>query len=404
MPSTQKAEIEKKIKQLATAYEKEIITIRNYLHENPELSFQEHNTADFVLTKLQEFGITNVKRVIETGVIAEIEGAKKGKTIALRADMDALPIEEDKNNPVCSKVKGVMHACGHDMHTASLLGTAKILQEIKEELSGKIVLIFQPGEEYMPSGAKMLMESGELDAYDIEWIVGQHTAPEVEAGKIGFKSGAYMASTDEIFLMVKGKGGHGAFPHLLNDTVLAASQVVVALQQLASRRKNPVLPPTVLSIGKFVANGATNIIPSEVELAGTLRCMDENWRKEAKELIKEIAENTAKAFGCTCDVNINHGYPAVTNTVDLTKQAQKAAANFLGTDNVEELPLRMGGEDFGFYTLKYPSTFYRFGVKSPNQKHSQNLHTPNFFGDEKALKTAMSTMAWVAFCHLNDCE
>ncbi len=400
MPSTRNTQLRQQIKQLASAYEQEIIAIRNHIHENPELSFQEYNTADFVMQKLREFGITKVKKVIKTGVIAEIEGAEKGKTIALRADMDALPIAEDKNNPVCSKIDGVMHACGHDMHTASLLGTAKILNEIKADLKGKVVLIFQPGEEYMPSGAKMLCESGELDAYDIDWIVGQHTAPEVKAGKIGFKSGAYMASTDEIFLTVKGNGGHGAFPHLLDDTVLAASQIVVALQQIASRRKNPVLPPTVLSIGKFVADGATNIIPSEVKLAGTLRCMDENWRKEAKELIKEIAENTALAYGCHCEVNINHGYPAVTNTVDLTEQAHQAATAFLGEDKVVNLPLRMGGEDFGFYTLKYPATFYRFGVQAPTAKKAHNLHTPDFFGDETALKTAMSTMAWVAYEYL----
>ncbi len=213
---------------------------------------------------------------------------------------------------------------------------------------------------------------------------------------MGFKAGAYMASTDEIFITVKGKGGHGAFPHLLNDTVLGASQVVVALQQIASRRKNPILPPTVLSFGKFIADGATNIIPNEVKLEGTLRCMDENWRSEAKELIKEIAENTAKAYGCTSEVFINHGYPAVTNTADLTQQAQKVTKDFLPNENVVDLPLRMGGEDFGFYTLKYPATFYRFGVKAKNSTEFHNLHTPKFFGSEKALKTAMGTMACIA--------
>lgn len=395
MPVTRN-ELKERIEQLASTYEKEVIAIRNYIHQNPELSFKEYNTSKYVEQKLKEYGIEKVKRVIETGIIAEIYGEQPGKTIALRADMDALPIQEDADNPVCSKVTNVMHACGHDMHTASLLGTARILQECKENLHGKVVLIFQPGEEYMPSGAKMLMESGKLEQYNIDWIVGQHTDPELEAGKVGFRSGAYMASTDELFLTVKGKGGHGAFPHLLNDTVLAASQIVVAAQQIVSRRKNPITPPSVISFGRFIADGATNIIPNEVKLSGTLRCMDEEWRKESKQLLKTICQHTACAHGVECDVNINHGYPAVTNTVKATEQAQKAAEDFLGTERVVKLPLRMGGEDFGFYTLKYPATFYRFGVKKKGAEIINGLHTPTFFGDEKALKTAMATMSWIA--------
>lgn len=389
-----------RIKQLATEYEQEIITVRNHLHKNPELSFQEYQTANYVEKKLKEYGVGKIRRVIETGVIAEICGEKPGKTIALRADIDALPIQEDHKNPICSKVMGIMHACGHDMHTASLLGTARILQACKAELAGTVLLIFQPGEEYMPSGAKMLLESGILDAYNIDWIVGQHTDPELEAGKVGFKSGAYMASTDEIFLKVKGKGGHGAFPHLLNDTVLAASQIVVAAQQIVSRRKNPIMPPSVISFGRFIAEGATNIIPEEVQLSGTLRCMDEQWRKEAKALLKTICEHTAKAHGTTCEITINHGYPAVTNTVALTQQAQAMAQDLLGAARIVTLPLRMGGEDFGFYTLHYPATFYRFGVKPVGSKKVQGLHTSTFFGDEKALKTAMKTMAWIAYSYL----
>ncbi len=401
MPSQQQKK-EELVKALATQYEADIIAIRNHIHRNPELSFKEYNTAAFVEKKLIEYGIENVQRVIDTGVIAVIEGAQKGKTIALRADMDALPIQENPSNPVCSKVEGIMHACGHDMHTASLLGTARILQQCKKHLKGKVVLIFQPGEEYMPSGAKTLLESGVLNSFSIDWIVGQHTDPELETGKVGFKSGAYMASTDEIFLTVKGKGGHGAFPHLLNDTVLAASQLVVSLQQIVSRRKNPIAAPSVLTFGKFIANGATNIIPEEVHLEGTLRCMDEKWRKEAKELLKDIATHTAKAYGANCIVNIKDGYPAVTNNEILTLQAQVAAENFLGTDYVAELPMRMGGEDFGFYGLHYPATFYRFGVKPVGCKEFPGLHTANFFGDEKALKTAMSTMAWIALSFLNE--
>ncbi len=397
----QKKSKEELVKALAAQYESDIIAIRNHIHRNPELSFKEYNTASFVEKKLTEYGIKTVQRVINTGVIAIIEGEKEGQTLALRADMDALPIQENPSNPVCSEINGVMHACGHDMHTASLLGTAHILQECKKYIKGKVILIFQPGEEYMPSGAKLLIESGKLDSFDIDWIVGQHTAPELETGKVGFKTGAYMASTDEIFLIVKGKGGHGAFPHLLNDTVLAASQLVVALQQIVSRRKNPVTAPSVLTFGKFIANGAMNIIPDEVYLEGTLRCMNEEWRKEAKELLKDIATHTAKAYGANCTVTIKDGYPAVTNNEILTLKAQTAAKDFLGNQYVEDLPMRMGGEDFGFYTLRYPATFYRFGVKSSDCKESAGLHSANFFGDEKALKTAMSTMAWIALNFLN---
>lgn len=400
MPSSNNKAINK-IKQLSNYLEPEVINIFHHLHQNPELSFKEYKTAKYIEKKLTEYGIES-KRIIETGVIAEIDGAKSGKTIVLRADIDALPIQEDESNPMHSKKEGIMHACGHDMHTASLLGTARILQECKNELSGKIILLFQPGEEYMPSGAKMIIESGILDKYNIDWIIGQHTDPDLEAGKIGFRAGAYMASTDELFLTVKGKGGHGAFPHQLNDTVLAASQIIVAIQQVVSRRKNPILPPSVISFGRFIADGATNVIPNEVHLAGTLRCMDENWRTEAKELIKDIAQYTAQAYGTSCEVNINHGYPAVTNSEEYTTIARNASVQILGSENVVELSMRMGGEDFGFYTLRYPSTFYRFGVKPPQAKEPYRLHTSNFRGDEQSLKTSMATMAWIAYSFLSE--
>ncbi|PVX49832.1 amidohydrolase [Balneicella halophila] len=389
----------KSIKQLALTHEAEVIDIYHYLHQHPELSFKEYNTARYIENKLAEYGI-NSKRIIETGVIAEIQGDQPGKTIALRADMDALPIQEDENHSPRSKTNGVMHACGHDMHTASLLGTAKILQELKDKIKGKVILIFQPGEEYMPSGAKMIMESGILENYNIDWIVGQHTDPEVTTGKIGFRAGPYMASADEIYLTIKGKGGHAGFPHQLNDTVLAASQIIVSLQHIVSRRKNPVLPPSVISFGKFIADGATNVIPNEVKLAGTLRCMNEEWRNEAKNLIRNTAELTAKVYGASCEVNISHGYPAVTNREDFTLLAQSEAKAYLGNENVVELPMRMAGEDFGFYTLKYPATFYRFGIKPAHQNESSSLHTPKFLGDANALKTSMGTMAWIAFSYL----
>lgn len=393
--------MKEKIKELAKEYEKEVIAIRRHIHEYPELSFNEYETATYVEKKLDEYGITNHKRVIETGVIAVIEGTLPGKTIGLRADMDALPIEESTNHTIRSKNKGVMHACGHDMHTASLLGTAFILQAIKNELKGKVVLIFQPGEEYLPSGAKMLTEKQILKPYNIDWIVGQHVDPEVESGKVGFKTGAYMASTDEVFLTVKGKGGHGAFPHMTSDTILTASHIIVAMQHIISRQKNPAMPPSVLSFGKFIGNGATNIIPNKVEIAGTLRCMDEEWRKKAKSFIKETAELTAKVYGAECKVDIRDGYPSLYNNIEKTTFATTVAKEFLCDDRVVELPIRMGGEDFAYYTHELPGTFYRFGVKNPNNNEICGLHTPTFIADESALLTAMSTMSIISYSFLD---
>lgn len=393
--------MKEKIKELALRYEQEVISIRRYLHKHPELSFNEYGTASYVEKKLDEYGIINHKRVIETGIIAVIEGRLPGKTIGLRADIDALPITECAHHNICSQNEGVMHACGHDMHTASLLGTAFILQAIKNELKGKVILIFQPGEEYLPSGAKMLTEQQILKPYNIDWIVGQHVDPEVESGKVGFKNGAYMASTDEVFLTVKGKGGHGAFPHMTSDTILAASHIIVAMQHIVSRRKNPATPPSVLSFGRFIGDGATNIIPSKVEIAGTLRCMNEEWREEAKSLITKTAELTARTFGADCEVDIREGYPSLFNNIEKTTFATTIATKFLGNDRVVELPIRMGGEDFAYYTYSLPGTFYRFGVKEPNSNEVRGLHTPTFIADESALLTSMSTMSMIAYSFLD---
>lgn len=389
------------IQQLAKKYESEIIEIKNYLHKNPELSFKEYKTTVFIEKQLNEHGITTHRRALDTGVIVELNGLSYDKTIVLRADIDALPIQESESNPVRSQIDGVMHACGHDMHTASLLGTAFILNEIRDKLQGNVILLFQPGEEYMPSGAKMIIKSKTLEKYNIHWILGQHTDPEVESGFVGFREGAYMASTDEVFLTIKGKGGHGAFPHMLNDTVTATAQIIIAAQLAVSRRKNPILPPCVLSFGRIIADGATNIIPSKVEVAGTLRCMDEKWRTEVKEILKDTITHTAKAMGVSCDIHINKGYPAVTNHIALTKFAQITAKQYLTDEKVVELPMRMGGEDFGFYGEKYPSSFYRFGIKSPQQEKMAGLHSPDFYGDESSLCTAMGTMSWIAYSFLD---
>jgi amidohydrolase len=374
----------------------EIIDIRKHLHEYPELSFEEFETSKFVQSKLEEYGISYKSGFVKTGIVGKIEGRNPHKrTIALRSDMDALPITENPENKYCSKNKGVMHACGHDMHMSALLGAAKILNHFKSEWEGTVLLIFQPGEELLPGGAKLMMEEGALKP-EPEWIIGQHVLPEMPSDKVGFKPGMYMASGDEIYLTIKGKGGHAAMPHRCTDTILIASHIIVALQQIASRQCDARIP-TVLSFGKIEGNGATNILPEKVKIAGTFRTMDEQWRLKAKQLIKDIAQSTAKGMGAECDVVIKDGYPFLVNHEKLTSQAMADAIDLLGEHRVENMDIRMTTEDFGFYSQKYPVTFYRFGVQS---EKNGSLHTPNFEANEKSLETAVSVMAWLAISYL----
>lgn len=391
-------QMKEKIRTLAQAFLQDTISIRNHLHKHPELSFQEYQTAAFIKSQLEALGITDIQEVANTGIIAKI-GGKAGKTIALRADIDALPITENPSHQICSTNKGVMHACGHDMHTASLLSTARILKSIENELQGTIVLIFQPGEEENPGGAKLILDEGVLQDIKPDWILGQHVDPELQAGEVGFKKGMYMASTDEIYLTIKGTGGHAAFPHKSSDTVMATCQVLLALQQLISRRKDPTLP-SVLSFGKVIAEGATNVLPDKVEVEGTFRAMNEKWRKEGKEQLKYIAQQTALAMGTTCEVKISEGYPSLKNHEALTQKAQEFAKDFLKPDCVKELNIRMGGEDFAFYSQVFPATFYRFGVKPTGEEKMPGLHTANFFPDAQALETSSATMAWLAYAFL----
>ncbi|WP_421920540.1 M20 metallopeptidase family protein [Marinifilum sp.] len=385
------------IRDFAHSIECEIIEIRAHLHQNPELSFEEFETSKFIQSKLNEYGIKFTSGHVKTGIVGKIEGKNPSKkAIALRADMDALPITENLENKHCSTRKGVMHACGHDMHMASLLGAAKILNQFKSEWEGTILLIFQPGEELLPGGARLMMEEGALMP-EPEWILGAHVLPDMPVGTVGFRPGMYMASGDEIYLTIKGKGGHAAMPHRCSDNVLIASHIIVALQQIVSRHCDARIP-TVLSFGKIEANGATNIIPEEVKIAGTFRTMNEEWRNKAKQLITDIAQSTAKGMGAECEVDIRHGYPFLVNHEKYTDQAKTDAVELLGEDRVVNMDLRMTTEDFGFYSQKYPVTFYRFGVQS---EKTGSLHTSNFEANEKALKTAMSVMAWMAISYLN---
>ena len=380
-----------KIKQLSEQYFQEIVAIRRHLHQHPELSFQEFETSKFIQQTLTEWEVEFTSGHVKTGIVALVKGKNPEKRIiALRADIDALPIQEENNLPFASQNKGVMHACGHDVHTASLLGAIKILNELKHEFEGTVKCIFQPAEEVLPGGASLMIKEGVLENPKPAHIIGQHVYPELEAGKVGFKKGQYMASTDEIYLTIKGKGGHAALPFKLKDPVLATAQILVALQQVVSRCAKPNIP-SVLSFGKVIANGATNIIPNEVHVEGTFRTFDEAWRKQAHIHIREIAENTAKAMGVVCDVNIEVGYPFLVNDDDTTQQCIDAAKEFLGEHNVVDLEMRMTAEDFSYYSQIVPACFYRLGTSD-----STGLHTPTFMVDEASLKTGMGLMAYIS--------
>lgn len=389
-------ESKKRIKDLTQKHLGEIIEIRRHIHQNPEVSFDEVNTSKYIQQQLTKIGITFKAGYVKTGIVGTIKGKNpEKKVIALRADMDALPIQEESNVSYCSVNEGVMHACGHDAHSAALLGAAKILFELKSEWEGTILLIFQPAEEVFPGGAKLMMEEGIFDALKPEVILGQHVLPTMKSGHAGFKEGMYMASGDEVYLTIKGKGGHAAMPHLLTDTVLIASQILIALQQIVSRFV-PAQIPTVLSFGKFIANGATNIIPEKVEIAGTLRTMNEEWRAKIKTKIKEIATQTAQSMGAECEVDIKDGYPVVHNNEQVTRQAIKFSEEYLGKEQTEAMDTRMTAEDFGYYTQQYPCTFYRFGVQQETGE-TGNLHTPQFNLNESSLETAAGLMAYLAY-------
>lgn len=385
-----------KIKLLSNQHLNEVIGYRRHLHMHPELSFKEVQTANYVWGKLDEIGITEKQHMADTGIVALIKGKNPGKkTIALRADMDALPITETNNVPYKSQNEGVMHACGHDAHTSSLLGVAKILNELKNEFDGTIKLIFQPGEEKLPGGASMMIKEGVLQNPSPDGIIGQHVMPLIDAGKVGFRSGIYMASTDEIYVKVKGKGGHGAMPHLNIDPVLITSHMIVALQQIVSRNANPTMP-SVLSFGKVIANGATNVIPNEVYLEGTFRTLDETWRYEAHKRILHMATAVVEGMGGTVEFEIRKGYPALVNNPELTASSRKGAEEYLGKENVLDLDIWMAAEDFSFYSQQTKACFYRLGTRNEARGITSSVHTPTFDIEEKSLETGMGLMAYLA--------
>lgn len=389
-----------RIKKLSADFAAEVVELRRHLHMHPELSYKEVETAKFVAEQLRKAGLSPQEGIAGTGVLVEVKGKNPDeKTVALRADMDALPIHEANEVPYKSKNEGVMHACGHDVHTASLLGTAKILNQVKDEFTGTVRFLFQPGEERNPGGASYMIRDGALKNPQPVSIIGQHVMPLIPTGKIGFREGMYMASSDEIYLRVIGKGGHAGAPELVVDPVLIASHIIVALQQIVSRNASP-KQPTVLSFGKIIGEGATNIIPNEVTIAGTFRAMNETWRAEGLKKIKAIAEHIAEGMGGKCEVNISNGYPYLENNPDLTRRARQAATEYVGEENIVDLELTLGSEDFAYYSQVIPATFYRLGTRNEAKGKTSYVHTPTFDIDEDALAIGPGLMAWIAIREL----
>lgn len=383
------------IKNLAKSYKEEFIGIRHHIHANPELSYVEFNTSEYIQEKLKSWGIP-FKILATTGVVGLIEGKNpSSRIVALRADMDALPIIEANDVPYISQNKGVMHACGHDVHTTCLLGVAKILSETKDKWEGSVKLIFQPGEEKNPGGASIMIAEGVLENPKPEKILALHVHTGLQVGEFSFRGGMVMASADEIYITIKAKGGHAAAPQFTADPILIASHLIISLQQIVSRNNNP-FNPTVLSITSFQGGNTTNVIPSEVKLMGTFRAMNEEWRFKAHQLIVDQATALVEGMGGEIDIKVDVGYPFVFNNEDLSKRARVLAEEFAGAENVSETELRMGGEDFAYYTHQIPGCFYRLGVGNIEKGIVNNVHTPNFNIDEDAIENGMGMMAWLA--------
>lgn len=389
--------LKERIRTLAEHIHGEVVEIRRHLHQYPELSFEEKETSGFVARKLESWGIPFRTGFAGYGIVAIIEGREpSAKVLALRADMDALPIQEANEVEYRSKVPGVMHACGHDVHTASLLGAAKILYDLRDSWSGTIKLLFQPGEERLPGGASQMIAQGALKSPEPVGILGQHVEPFLETGMVGFCSGPYMASADEIYITLKGKGGHAAMPQKIVDPILMSAHLLTLLQQIISRNTHPATP-AVLSFGKIWSEGgATNIIPNEVKLMGTFRTMDEEWRFQAHEHIRRITNQLAASMGGAADIDIMVGYPPLYNDPTLTGKSKQLAVAYLGADRVVDLPIRMTSEDFAFYSQQIPACFYRLGTGNSQKGIQSAVHTDSFDIDEESLKIGSGLMAWLA--------
>lgn len=384
------------IQQLSKEIAPQVQKWRQHLHAHPELSFEEWQTSAFVAEKLMEWNIPIKKGIAKTGLVAYIEGKNPGPHIrALRADMDALPIVEQNEVAYKSTRPGVMHACGHDVHTASLLGAVWILNQLKDRFDGRIQCIFQPGEERIPGGASLMIAEGVLQNPRPQSILGQHVMPQLPVGKVGFREGLYMASADEIYLTIRGKGGHGAMPQMAVDVVAIAAQLITALQQVVSRNADPKIP-SVLSFGKVQANGATNVLPDYIYLEGTFRTMNEEWRAKAHQSIQQIVDGICQAFGARAELEIRKGYPFLKNDPTLTRNMKNAAVDYLGQENVVDLDLWMAAEDFAYFAQEIPGCFYRLGTRNEAKGIVSGVHTPTFDIDEDALEIGAGLMAWLA--------
>jgi len=397
-----------KIKQLSDAYFAQIVSVRRHLHQHPELSFKEYNTSAFLCEALKAAGIEYTAGYVKTGIVAHIRGKNPSKkTVLLRADMDALPIQEKNEVPYCSTVPGVMHACGHDVHSACALGAAFILNDLKDTWEGTVKIMFQPGEEVLPGGAGLMIAEGVLENPRVDKALALHVFPSLSAGHVGFKSGMYMASTDELYITVNGKGGHAAMPADYVNPIIIASQLLLAIEerymQPGALEGTPGEHiPTVLAFGKITGMGATNVIPQKVELAGTFRTMNEDWRNSVHAQLEALVKEISDRHGIASELRIEKGYPFLVNDEAFTTRCRARAAQYLGENCVHELPLRMTAEDFAFISQQVPSCFFRLGTAGKNGEHTSGVHTPTFNIDESALKTGMETMAWLCINELQD--
>ncbi len=389
-------DLKSNIENLSGKYYQDIIAIRRHIHRHPELSGQEYQTMEYVCGHLGRLNIPYRKGIAGTGIMAWIEGRNPSKRcIGIRADMDALPIQELNECEYRSQNPGVMHACGHDVHTACLLGAARILNELKEQWEGTVKLYFQPSEETYPGGAIGMIREGILEDPKPEYVIGQHVFPLLSAGQVGIKPGLFMASTDEFFITVHGRGGHGAMPNFTIDPILIASHIVVALQQIASRNANPIVP-TVVTVGKFIGDGRTNVIPDMVKLEGTLRTFDEEWRNELHGKIRSIATGLATSMGGEAQVTISRGYPYVNNDETLSETMIDLAREYLGKEQVRPVQQKMGAEDFSYFGREVPSCLFVLGVAEPSAGFGPNLHTARFDVDERGILTGTGILAWFA--------
>ena len=389
--------IRERIVEISSDLKEEVIKLRRHFHQHPELSYQETETSLFIGNWLEENGISFRKGIAGTGIIGMIKGKAQGnKVVAIRAEMDALPITERNKTEYSSLYPGKMHACGHDAHLAMLLGTAKLLTSLRDQFGGTVILIFQPGEEKSPGGARLMIESGELNDPKPYIIIAQHILPELETGKVGYKAGRYMASCDEIYITVTGRGGHAALPGLTTDQIYIASNLVVRLKNRMLAKQTAKNIPTVLGIGRISGEGATNIIPESVFISGTFRTFDEKWRIEGLELVRLVSAETAKEFGVKIDVNIAEGYPVLNNDENLTVRAIQLSEALLGKDKIETYDIRMSSDDFSFYSALAPSLYYRIGIRKKDGEMLK-LHTADFDIDEDGMETGVANLSWLVY-------